>query len=196
MFKKLLHRPAALVLHLALLLVVVGAVVTSLSSRKGMLHLRVGESSASYIENKKGELPMPFVLRLDDFAVSYYPGTDTPADYRSTVSVLADGEVVRTADVSMNHILSYRGYRFYQTTYDSDSLGSTLTVSRDPWGTGLVYAGYAAFLLAFLLFFFTDRKFRALVRKVSGTAAVAAVLLGGLGDVLLCRRTKCSGLYF
>lgn len=167
-------------LHLALLLVVVGAVVTSLSSRKGMLHLRVGESSASYIENKKGEMPMPFELRLDDFAVSYYPGTDTPADYRSTVSVLADGEVVRTADVSMNHILSYRGYRFYQTGYDSDSLGSTLTVSRDPWGTGLVYAGYAAFLLAFLLFFFTDRKFRAFAKKVSGAAA-ALLLLAGAG---------------
>ena len=181
MFKKLLHRPAALVLHLALLLVVVGAVVTSLSSRKGMLHLRMGESSSSFVENKKGELDMPFELRLDDFAVSYYPGTDTPADYRSTVSVLVDGEVVRRADVSMNHILSYKGYRFYQTGYDSDSLGSTLTVSFDPWGTGLVYAGYAAFLLAFFLFFFTDRKFRSLAKNVSGTVAAVVLLFAGVG---------------
>ena len=170
-------------LHLALLLVVAGAVVTSLSSRKGMLHLRVGESSDSYVENGGGETEMPFGLRLDGFSVSYHPGTDTPADYRSTVSVLEGGDVIETAEISMNHILSYRGYRFYQTSYDSDSLGSALTVSRDPYGTALVYAGYAAFLLAFLLFFLTDRKFRALARKVSGAAAAVVLLSAGGGTL-------------
>ena len=172
-----------MVLHLALLIVVAGAVVTSFSSRKGMLHLRLGECSVAYAENGGGETEMPFGVRLDDFEVSYYPGTDTPADYISKVSVLADGDVVRTAEISMNHILSYKGYRFYQTTYDSDSLGSTLTVSHDPYGTGLVYAGYAAFLLAFLLFFFTDRKFRALAQKVSGAAAVLVLLIASAGTL-------------
>lgn len=180
--KKLLHRPAALAMHVALLLIVAGAVVTSLSARKGMLHVRVGDVATSYSENKKGELPLPFELRLDDFAVEYYPGTDTPSDYRSTVSVLQDGECVKMAEVSMNHILSYKGYRFYQTTYDSDELGSTFTVAHDPAGIGLVYAGYAAFLLAFLIFFFTDKKLRALGRRIAGSAAVAVLLLtaGGI----------------
>ena len=46
--KKLLHRPAALAMHVALLLIVAGAVVTSLSARKGMLHVRVGDVATSY----------------------------------------------------------------------------------------------------------------------------------------------------
>lgn len=178
MLKKLVNRPAVLALHAALLLIVAGAIVTSLSARKGMLHVRVGDIATSYSENRKGELQLPFGLRLDDFEVEYYPGTDTPSDYRSSVSVLIDGECVKSAEVSMNHILSYKGYRFYQTTYDSDEHGTTFTIARDPVGIGLVYAGYTLFLLAFIIFFFTDRKLRALARKVAGTAAAVLLLTG------------------
>ncbi len=181
MLKKLVNRPAALALHAALLLIVAGAIVTSLSARKGMLHVRVGDIATSYSENKKGELSLPFGLRLDDFAVEYYPGTDTPSDYRSSVSVLIGGKCVKSAEVSMNHILSYDGYRLYQTTYDSDELGSTFTVAHDPVGIGLVYAGYALFLLAFIIFFFTDKKLRALARKVAGMAAAVLLFVGVSG---------------
>ncbi len=182
MTKKLLYRPAALAMHAALLLIIAGALVTSLSARKGMLHIRVGDVATSYSENEKAELPLPFGLRLDDFAVEYYPGTDTPSDYRSSVSVIMDGECVKTAEISMNHILSFKGCRFYQTTYDSDMLGSTFTVAHDPVGIGLVYAGYALFLLSFLIFLFTDKKLRALGRRIASSAAVAVLLLtaGGL----------------
>ncbi len=177
-FKKLTRRPAALCLHLALLLVVAGALATSFSARKGMLHLRVGDLSSAYSDSKSGESPLPFSLRLDDFAVHYYPGTETPSDYSSRVSVISGkGAVVKEATISMNRILSYKGYRFYQTSYDEDSLGSTFTVARDPWGIGLVYSGYALFLLSFLIFFFTDRKFKSLSRKVTGIAASLALFL-------------------
>lgn len=183
MLKKLVDRPAALVMHIALLLIVSGAIVTSLSARKGVIHVRIGDVATSYSENKKGGLPLPFALRLDDFAVEYYPGTDTPSDYRSSVSVLIDGECVKSAQVSMNRILSYDGYRFYQTTYDSDELGSTFTVAHDPVGIGLVYAGYAVFLLAFLIFFFTDKKLRALVRKVTTTVAAIILFFAGTSEI-------------
>lgn len=183
MLKKLVNRPAALVMHIALLLIVSGAIVTSLSARKGVLHVRIGDAATSYSENKKGGLPLPFALRLDDFAVEYYPGTDTPSDYRSSVSVLIDGECVKSAQVSMNRILSYDGYRFYQTTYDSDELGSTFTVAHDPVGIGLVYAGYAVFLLAFLIFFFTDKKLRALVHKVTTTVAAIILFFAGTSEI-------------
>ncbi len=180
-FKKLLHRPAALVMHLALLLIIAGALATSFSARKGMLHLRVGDVASSYVDSKAGETPLPFSFRLDDFSVRYYPGTETPSDYRSEVSLLTgDGAILEQSQVSMNRILSCRGYRFYQSSYDNDSLGSTFTVSRDPWGIGLVYSGYALFLLGFFIFFFTDRKFKSLGRKVTGIAA-ALVLLFSVG---------------
>ncbi len=178
--RKLYDRPAALAMHIALLLIVFGAIVTSLSARKGMLHVRKGDIGTSYTDNKKGTLPLPFSLRLDDFTVTYYPGTDTPSDYRSMVSIMVDGQCVKSAQISMNHILSYKGYRFYQTTYDSDTLGSIFTVAHDPLGIGLVYAGYALFLIAFIAFFFTDRKLRAVARKVGGVAT--AIMLFTVGS--------------
>lgn len=165
-------------LHIALLLIVAGAVTTSLSARKGMIHLRCGESVASFNDSRKGRQQLPFELSLDDFTVSYYPGTDTPSDYISTVSIIEDGVSIRSSSVSMNHILSYRGYRICQSSYDSDVRGSTFSVSYDPAGITIVYSGYAVFLLAFLLFFFTDKKFRCCARKVAGTVAAAVLLLG------------------
>ena len=177
-----MKRPAALSMHLAALLIIAGALISSFSARKGMLHLRKGEAVSSYKDDADGSREMGFSLRLDAFDISYYPGTDTPSDYRSQVTLIdAEGRSVKSAEVSMNHILSYKGYRFCQNSYDEDEQGSGFTVSRDVAGTATVYTGYALFLLAFLAFFFTDRKFRAVAKKVAGTAAAAAILLCGGG---------------
>ena len=48
--------------------------------------------------------------------------------------------------VSMNNILSYKNYRFYQSSYDSDRQGSILSIYHDPYGITITYIGY------FLLF--------------------------------------------
>ncbi len=178
MFKRLLLRPAAFGMHIAALLIIAGALTSTFSARKGMLHVRAGDETSSYTDNSDGARDMGFSLRLDDFAIDYYPGTDTPSDYRSQVTVLdRDGKEVKTAQISMNHILSYRGYRFYQTSYDEDERGSSFTVSRDPVGTLLVYTGYVLFLLTFIIFFFTDRKFKGIAKKVAGATAAMAILL-------------------
>ncbi|MBR4643646.1 MAG: cytochrome c biogenesis protein CcsA [Bacteroidaceae bacterium] len=42
----------------------------------------------------------------------------------------------------MNNIGRISGYRIYQTSYDEDLKGSIFTISFDPWGTGITYAGY------------------------------------------------------
>lgn len=44
-------RPAALVLHLSLALILAGALVTSFSARKGMLYVREGESVETFETN-------------------------------------------------------------------------------------------------------------------------------------------------
>ncbi len=42
----------------------------------------------------------------------------------------------------MNNILSSGGYRFYQSSYDPDELGTVLSVNHDRWGTSVTYLGY------------------------------------------------------
>ena len=119
-------------------LIICGALLTSFCGEKWHLHLREGETSSERI---------PFELRLDSFRISYSEDGESPKDYISAVTILPDstGRII-----SMNHILRHKGYRFYQEKYDPDLHGSTLFVSHDPWGTGLVYAGYILFFFAFL----------------------------------------------
>lgn len=170
-------RPAALVLHLSLALILAGALVTSFSARKGMLHVREGESVETF-ETKDGKvLELPFSVELEGFDVLYHSGTDAAADYSSRLRFTRNGSVLREGEVRMNRILSCKGYRFYQTDYDSDEAGVTFTVSHDPVGIAVIYTGYALLLLGLLAFFFTDKRFKKFFGNALRYSSVIAVVL-------------------
>ena len=153
-------RPTLLVLHFSLLLILAGALVTSFSARKGTLHLREGESANAFESGDGSVSDLPFSVELEDFEVLFHSGTNSPADFRSRLRFVKDGTVVREGEIRMNRILSCKGYRFYQTDYDSDEAGVTFTVSHDPVGIAVIYTGYALLLLGLLCFFLTDRRFK------------------------------------
>ncbi|MBO7068113.1 MAG: cytochrome c biogenesis protein CcsA [Bacteroidaceae bacterium] len=50
----------------------------------------------------------------------------------------------------MNNIGRVKGYRIYQTSFDEDGKGSTFTISYDPWGTAITYAGYLLLALSMI----------------------------------------------
>ena len=168
--------PATMGIHIALSLMLVGALVTHLTARTGVLHLRAGETVSSYEDDSGGTMDLPFDITLDEFAIEYYPGTHAPSDFRSEVRV--DGEA---CTISMNNIAKISGYRLYQADYDEDLQGSILAVSHDPWGNGITYAGYLLLALCMIGFFFQkDTAFRRALKRLS-TALVllAAFLLPG-----------------
>ena len=170
-------RPAALVLHLSLALILAGALVTSFSARKGMLHVREGESVETF-ETKDGTvLELPFSVELEGFDVLYHSGTDAASDYSSRLRFTRNGSVLREGEVRMNRILSCKGYRFYQTDYDSDEAGVTFTVSHDPVGIAVIYTGYALLLLGLLAFFFTDKRFKKFFGNALRYSSVIAIVL-------------------
>lgn len=140
------RRIFALSLHLSFVVILAGAALSFLTGRKGMLHLRVGASTFQFIEEEtRLTKELPFVLRLDSFWIETYPGTDMPSDYVSRVTCLPQKGKERHSDISMNRILAFQGYRFYQSSYDEDRCGSWLSVNYDPWGTPVTYAGYLLF---------------------------------------------------
>ena len=68
--------------------------------------------------------------------------------------------------IFMNHILTYKGYRFYQASYDKDGKGSILSVSYDP-GMYLTYLGYILFSIGFLLSaFYKKGQFALNIKKL------------------------------
>ena len=141
-----------LVLHLSFGVIFAGALTTAFTGHKGILHLRKGQPTGEYVNERKQVARLPFMMRLDSFHIAYYPGTKAPADYVSQISCQhIDGDIFARPVVSMNRIFSAQGYRFYQSSYDEDLEGSWLSVNYDPWGTGITYAGFCLMGLGCLL---------------------------------------------
>ena len=167
-------------LHVGLVVILAGALVTFLFGTSGMIHLREGEATASYELDDETPAKLPFSIRLEEFAIDFYEGTMRPQDFRSDITFLPEGKAVR---ISMNNIAKYHGYRFYQADYDEDGKGSILAVSHDPWGVGITYAGYLLLLLSMIGFFFEkDTAFRKALRRVATMTAVAFLLFVPTGS--------------
>jgi cytochrome c-type biogenesis protein CcsB len=129
-----------------------------------------------------GSKPMklPFSLTLNDFQLDKYPGSMSPSSFASEVT-LNDPEVKSTKPyrIFMNNILSHKGYRFYQSSFDSDEMGTVLSVNHDALGSGVTYAGYFL-MIAFIImsFFAPGSRFKRLLRESKKTAAVAGLIIG------------------
>ena len=87
---------------------------------------------------------LPFSVKLNDFIAKKYPGTE--ASYLSFESQVTVNDTEKNenfdARIYMNHVLDYRGYRFFQASFDQDELGTVLSVNHDFWGTWISYIGY------------------------------------------------------
>lgn len=164
--RHLWERPAALMLHTAFVVILLGAGITWIFGEKGMMHVREGEVQNAFFRTNDSTIQsLPFSLQLQKFSVSYYPGTDSPADYKSHVLV-TDSHTAMSRTISMNNILKVRGYRLSQTSFDQDGHGSILSLNYDPVGVGVTYAGYALLVLA-MLFVLVSKKcgFRKLLKN-------------------------------
>ena len=176
--RKLYKKPATMLLHLAFVVILAGALITHLFGQQGTVHLRVGHPTAEYITSDNLVHHFPFFLKLEKFEVKYYPGTQSPMDYVS--KVLCSPENVKVLDqwldepmsISMNNIGEHLHYRFYQSGYDPDMQGTFLSVSHDPWGIGVTYVGYGLlFLSMFLLMILPNEGFRKAMKTAKAEMA-------------------------
>jgi cytochrome c-type biogenesis protein CcsB len=131
-------------------------------------------------------IKLPFSIKLTDFQLDRYPGSQSPMSYASEV-VLIDKEhhIEKPYRIYMNHVLDHRDYRFFQSSYDRDEGGTVLSVNHDP-GTLPTYIGY--FLLAVGMFgalFVKGGRFRQLGRIAKLAAEEKEKLAAGLVAALL-----------
>lgn len=138
--KQKVKRLSVVLLHLSFVVILIGALLTHLTSHQGIIRLREGVNTNTYIDYDSKVQTLPFTLRLDSFVVTYHEGTRAAQDYQSYLT-LTDTEEHEV--VSMNNILSKSGTRLYQSSFDPDGHGSTLSLNSDPWGIPVTYLGYA-----------------------------------------------------
>ena len=121
----------------------------------------------------------PFYIHLKKFELEKYPGSSAPSSFASQVTV-NDAAKQIPYRIYMNNILNYRGYRFFQSSYDSDEKGTILSVNHDHTGTVLTYTGYfMLFTGMFFTLFWKGTRFNILNQQLRALSAKkgAAVLV-------------------
>lgn len=177
--KKLYRKLPVFLFHISFVIILLGALMTKITSKEGMLHLRENESADYFVlkENMWKEY-LGFEMKLDSFLIKNYQGTTMPQDFESHITVNSNEKSV----ISMNNIYKKNGYRFYQTSFDEDYRGTILSVNYDPYGTPLTYLGYILFALSGLWMLVSKRAdFLNLLKHPSlkkGGLFVALICLG------------------
>lgn len=122
----------------------------------------------------------PFSLKLEKFVMETYPGSSSPSAYESHVKIVDDGKET-PYNIYMNHVLNYKGYRFFQASFDPDRKGTVLSVNHDFWGTLISYIGYGfLFVGMFVTMFWKGSRFWTLnqtLKSVSKKKATLVILL-------------------
>ena len=122
----------------------------------------------------------PFSIKLRDFQLERYPGSMSPSSFAAEVTV-KDGKVNEDHRIFMNTVLDYRGYRFFQSSYDQDELGTILSVNHDLLGTLVSYLGYFLLALGMIMVFFTSKtRFAFLNKQLNKIKSKAALLTAAL----------------
>jgi cytochrome c biogenesis protein len=73
-----------------------------------------------------------FSLRLNSFALDYYPDGTTVKAYKSDVSVLEGGAEVKRQVILVNHPLTYHHVKFYQSNFGIAGFGVKVTPAHGP----------------------------------------------------------------
>lgn len=158
--KRKVKCASTLALHLSFIIILMGALLTHVSAKRGMIHLRIGQPTDTYMAQDKEqgmkEEKLPFSLCLQKFEAKMHDGTNAVADYSSKFTVI-DGDDKSEGEVSMNNIYSHRSYRLYQSSYDEDGKGSVLAINADPYGIPVTYTGYALLFISLVWMLFDPK---------------------------------------
>ncbi len=124
---------------------------------------------------------LPFSLALRDFIMERYPGTNSAASYASEVTLIdPEKNIQQERRIFMNNILIHRGYRFFQSSFDQDELGTYLSVNHDLWGTWVSYLGYFLLTLGMILTLFSPKsRFTQLSTKLKKMRQQTTLLILG-----------------
>lgn len=196
--KRKVKCASTLALHLSFIIILAGALLTHISAKRGMIHLRIGQPTNTYMtqdeEQGMKEEQLPFSLCLQKFEAKMHDGTNAVADYSSKFTVI-DGGDKSEGEVSMNNIYSHRSYRLYQSSYDEDGKGSVLAINADPYGIPVTYTGYALLFISLVWMLFDPKGgYRKLLKSpLLKKGALITALILSMGNIETLHAESATG---
>lgn len=196
--KRKVKCASTLALHLSFIIILAGALLTHISAKRGMIHLRIGQPTDTYMaqdeEQGMKEEKLPFSLCLQKFEAKMHDGTNAVADYSSKFTVI-DGDDKSEGEVSMNNIYSHQSYRLYQSSYDEDGKGSVLAINADPYGIPVTYTGYALLFISLVWMLFDPKGgYRKLLKSpLLKKGALITALILSMGNIQTLHAEPATG---
>lgn len=196
--KRKVKCASTLALHLSFIIILAGALLTHISAKRGMIHLRIGQPTDTYMaqdeEQGMKEEKLPFSLCLKKFEAKMHDGTNAVADYSSKFTV-TDGDETSEGKVSMNNIYFHRSYRLYQSSYDEDGKGSVLAINADPYGIPVTYTGYALLFISLVWMLFDPKGgYRKLLKSpLLKKGALITALILSMGNIQTLHAESATG---
>ncbi|BAO56275.1 cytochrome c biogenesis protein CcsA [Nonlabens marinus] len=148
-----------------------------------------------YIKYGSISKELPFSITLEDFIATKYPGTEKGYSAFESKVVVNDADSTMTQErIYMNNVLDKDGYRFFQSGFDPDELGTHLSVNHDFWGKLFSYAGYILLYIAMMALIFDKNtrfgELRRLINRIEKRKSkYISILIIGLGTSLSYAQT-------
>ncbi|MGQ9732309.1 MAG: cytochrome c biogenesis protein ResB [Candidatus Zipacnadales bacterium] len=120
---------ASIVMHLAIFLIAIGAVLGCLPWTSLDTNVTLVEGEIFPDEDEK----LGFAIRLDDFRMDFYEETGTPSSYESDLTLLVGGREVKWGTATVNRQVTYRGIALGQSSWAL--AGVRLTVENEHGAT-------------------------------------------------------------
>jgi cytochrome c biogenesis protein len=117
--KKILGIFGSDIVHLGLLVILIGGIISGFSGFRTNINISEGESVPV--------LGADFQLQLDKFETEYHPNGSVK-DWKSTLTVIENESPRLTKTIEVNHPLTFKGYVFYQSSYGWDWQNPTLEI--------------------------------------------------------------------
>lgn len=117
--KHSMGRFGVIVLHLGIIVVMLGSLVGYFWGFNGFINLLVSEGysdNVAVLPSGKFK-PLGFDIACDNFTMDYYDNSTRVKAYTSILSVIENGQKVKTVTVDVNHPFKYKDIVFYQTNF-------------------------------------------------------------------------------
>ena len=118
------------VVHLSILVIFAGGIISGIFGTKGSIMVRERLPVSYFFEDgTSSKIPFGFKLSVDDFAYIQYE-SGTTKQLRSEISIFENGKKKLQKTIEVNHPFKYRGYTFYQTTQFKEHKEFWLTIQN------------------------------------------------------------------
>ncbi len=116
--KGAMTRTGVYIVHASILVIFVGAIIGSALGFKGSVMIpETRTTDKIYTFDTQSAIDLGFEVRCDHFDIEFYDN-GTPKSYRSQLTILEDGKVVKEKAIVVNDPLKYKGITFYQSSYE------------------------------------------------------------------------------